>query len=268
MRKLTWLGLMALLSLCAGCRARIHHGLEEREANAMQTALQSAGVEAVKVPESGKRPTWAIEVPQDEQGAAIRILESLGLPRRRLAGMARIMDASSMVPTPTEERLKETHLLAEQAVLALEQVEGVASAQVQLSLPPAPRAGQPRPPAKASALVKVRPGALPQVHPMRGALQALVAGGVDGLSESEVTIVLQELAAPRITTPLADGGTSTRLRWGLGLSASLVAALAVGLLLLVLRLRAARASLEELAKVQPAVLPARPRLATAEKRAP
>lgn len=208
-RPLRWLcGLLVLL--LAGCEVRIHHGLEEREANELVAALQTVGITAQKVAESGRGKTWAVQVPADHQAIAVQQLNALGLPRVRREGMAQVFASGSMVPTPTEERLRESHLLAEQAVLALEQLEGVAGARVQLSLPAAARGARERPPAKASALVKVRPGALPQVSPMRSDIQELVAGGVDGLLAEDVAVVIQELQAPPIpiNTPGDEGRAS------------------------------------------------------------
>jgi type III secretion protein J len=190
------LSLVLLAALLGGCRTQIHHGLEEREANELQTVLQDAGIDARKVAEKGKRPTWAVEVPGGEATRAVRLLDALELPRPRLEGVARVLSSSGLVPSASEERLKELHLLSEQAALALQRVDGVSSAHVQLSLPPPPRPGQPRAPAKAAALVRVRPGAMDRVAPLREELRALVAGGVDGLSADAVEVVLQETARP------------------------------------------------------------------------
>ena len=74
--------LCLLLLLCtAACRERIQHGLDERQANELQTVLAERGLDARKVPEAGKKPTWAIEVDEAQASDAVRILAELGLPR-------------------------------------------------------------------------------------------------------------------------------------------------------------------------------------------
>ncbi|MCI0572152.1 MAG: flagellar M-ring protein FliF [Myxococcaceae bacterium] len=258
--------LALLLVALTACRARIHHGLTEREANELQTVLQEAGVDARKVPEEGKKPTWAIEVPDASAAEAIRLLDALELPRPRLEGVARVLSSSSMVPTATEERLKELHLLSEQAALALQRVDGVSSAQVQLSLPPPPRPGQPRAPAKAAAIVRVRPGAMSQVAPLREDLRALVAGGVDGLSPDAVDLVLQETARPAVRKEGA-GRSMTRM----GLLALVLGVLALaasgGLAFLVLRLREAQSRVHELRASIPPPVPARPVVSPSARKA-
>lgn len=257
--------LLALLLLgSAGCRAQIHHGLDEREANELQTALQDAGIDARKVAEKGKQPTWAVEVPEADASRAIRLLDALELPRPRLGGISRVLSSTSMVPTASEERLKELHLLSEQAALALQRVDGVSSAQVQLSLPPPPRPGQPRVPAKAAALVRVRPGAMDRVAPLREELRALVAGGVDGLSADAVEVVLQETARPpQGAAPVSGPGWLRLLAALLGV---LAAAAAAGLAITLLRLRHATRRVQALEAASPPPTPARPVVSASARR--
>lgn len=245
------------ICLLLGCDVRIHHGLEEREANELVAALQTTGIEAEKVAESGRGKTWAVQVPAELQGAAVQQLNALGLPRVRREGMAQIFASGSMVPTPTEERLRESHLLAEQAVLALEQLEGVAGARVQLSLPAAVRGSRERPPAKASALVKVRPGALPQVSPMRSDIQELVAGGVDGLSAQDVAVVIQELQAPPLPVIDRDDPGTAGVRRMVA-----VGGLLLGLALFAVWMTRRRKQVPTVEAAAPTLTPARPRVAT------
>ena len=61
-----------LLLGATACRERIQHGLDERQANELQTVLAGRGLDARKVPESGKKPTWAIEVADEQSSSAVR----------------------------------------------------------------------------------------------------------------------------------------------------------------------------------------------------
>src|SRR5690349_5621029 len=99
------LWLVAALWL-AGCSTQIQHGLDEKQANEMQTALAGRGIQAQKVAEQGKKPTWAIEVDDDRAAEAVRVLTELGLPRARPQGFEEVFGKSSLVPTATEERVK------------------------------------------------------------------------------------------------------------------------------------------------------------------
>lgn len=246
----TWV-LVSCLVL-AGCSAKLHQGLDETEANTIQNALREHGIEATKLPEKGKKPTWAIEVSDEDAAEAQRILTELELPRPRLAGLTALSQSGSLVPTPTEEHLKKVKALSEEISLTLQSVEGVTSARVLLALPLPARPGQPAAVPKASAFLRVRPGALKRLDPMRPELAALIAGSVEELKASQVTVVLQEIA--RTTRPAKDS-SADRLRLLLVVLAATVSALALGLVGLTLRLR----SLRRAAAHPPAAPPVAPR---------
>lgn len=251
-------GVLAVV-LLAGCREALHQGLAEGEANEVLASLREVGIDASKRSGTGREPTWTIEVPRDQQAAAVRHLEAQGLPRRRARGMSAVLEGGAMVPTPTEERLKEGHLLAEQAVLAIEQLEGVALARVQLSLPHRARPGQLQGDAKASVLVKARPGMGGQLESMRGAIEQLVAGGVEGLSARDVAVVVQALRAPPPPVEKrAAPAASIKLKLALALSCVLVLGLVGVVLLMVLRAR--RTALEQARIPTPAAGTPKPRL--------
>ncbi|MGZ6071930.1 MAG: flagellar M-ring protein FliF, partial [Myxococcaceae bacterium] len=48
--------------LSVGCSAQVQHGLDERQANEIQTVLLERGFGARKRVEEGRPPTWAVEV--------------------------------------------------------------------------------------------------------------------------------------------------------------------------------------------------------------
>lgn len=234
---LKWMTLIPFL-LLAGCKAQLHHGLDESEANTLQNALREHGIEAAKVAEKGKKPTWAIEVSDEDAHEAQRILTELELPRIRLPGLAALAESGSMVPTPTEEHLKKVKALSEEIALTLQSVDGVTSARVLLALPPPARPGQPPGQAKASAFLRVRPGGLKQLEPMRAEMGALVAGSVEGLTADQVTVVLQEIVRP--VRPPREASPGASLRVLLVILAATVSVLALALVGLTLRLRAVR----------------------------
>jgi type III secretion protein J len=180
--------------LLGGCSQQIQHGLDERQANEIQSVLVERGLDAEKVPVTGKKPTWSIEVPDDQATDAIRILSELGLPRPQAEGISDVFGKGSLVPSPTEERALYLQAISGELARTLESVEGVVSARVHLVLPPAPRPGAAPVPAKASAFLKVRPGRMEGVHRLRDELRALVAGAVENLSPESVTLVVAEIS--------------------------------------------------------------------------
>lgn len=198
---------MAAVSLAAAalaaCDTQIQHGLDERGANEIQSVLVERGFDATKVPEGGKKPTWAIEVPEDRATEAVRVLSELGLPRPPSEGFSEVFSKGSLVPTPTEEHALYLQALSGELARTLETVDGVSAARVHVVLPAPPRPGEPREPAKASAYLRVRPGRGADLNAKRGELKALVAGGVDGLSPESVALVIDEVGTAVTPAPAA-----------------------------------------------------------------
>src|SRR5215510_1879393 len=71
------LGPQGLAIVLAGCSARVQHGLDERQANEIQTVLVERGFRARKVVEDGRPPTWAVEVEPSDAADAVRVLAEL-----------------------------------------------------------------------------------------------------------------------------------------------------------------------------------------------
>jgi len=232
----------------AGCSSQIQHGLDERQANELQAVLVERGFEAKKVPEPGKKPTWAIEVPDEVASDAVRTLAEMGLPKPRAEGFGDVFGKGSLVPTPTEERALYLQALSGELSRTLESAEGVLSARVHLVLPPPARPGAPAVPAKASAFLRVRPGAVDRVNASRQQLKEVLAGAVEGLSPDNVALLVSEVESP--PHPSGPPLAMTRLRGlviGLGVTVSL---LAMAMVFLSLKLRDARE--KELEKAVPA----------------
>ena len=242
-----------LLFALVGCQARIHGGLDEAEANEIQTLLLESGFQARKVPEQGKKPTWAIEVDEDQATAAVRILTELGLPKKRVGGFDAV--ETGLVATPAQERVSHLNALSEELEMTLQSISGVTMARVHLVVPPPARPGQTPGQAKASALVRVRPGHGPRVKGMEEELRKVIAGSVEGLSPDDVSLVVNEVVS---TVSLPEGGMTQaqRLRYvviGLG---ALVSVLALLLVFVALKWRSAQALAAAASAAPPA--PARP----------
>jgi type III secretion protein J len=245
-----------VLLLCAtGCRERIQHGLDERQANELQTVLVERGLDARKVPEAGKKPTWAIEVIEEQSSDAVRILAELGLPRPVADEGCDVFGGSGLVRSPVEEQLCRVRVMERGLETTLQTVEGVLLARVHLVVPPPPRPGQQVVPSKASAMLRVAPGYEDTIKGSREMLRSLIAGGVEGLTAESVSLMVDEVST-RVVAPSPGGSPLTRLKVLLAVLSVLVTGLSVGLILMTLRLWHHRARADARPPAPPA--PARP----------
>jgi type III secretion protein J len=236
-------GLSLLLLLCtAACRERIQHGLDERQANELQTVLVERGLDARKVPGAGKKPTWAIEVADDQASDAVRILAELGLPRP-VAETGCDVFGGGLIRSPVEEQLCRVRVLERGIEATLQNVEGVLIARVHLMVPPPPRPGQVPTAAKGSAMLRATPGQAARIRQSQEQLRALIAGGVEGLAPEAVSLLVDE-ATTRVEVPATRGSPLLRLRVLLAVLGVLVSGLAVALVFVALRLRHSQAQVQ------------------------
>ncbi|HEX4620577.1 MAG TPA: flagellar M-ring protein FliF [Myxococcaceae bacterium] len=219
-----------------GCDSRVQHGLDERQANEIQSVLVQRGFDAKKAIEPGKKPTWAIEVDEEEAADAVRVLNELGLPRPKMEGFSEVFGKGNLVTTPTEERALFVEALSGEIARTLESVEGVTSARVQLVLPSAARPGQPSGVAKAAALLRVGPGEADRVGQQRAELRALVAGSVEGLSPDSVVLVINEVST-QVAPPVHAVSPLRRLRALVMVLGAALSVLAILMVVLTARLR-------------------------------
>jgi type III secretion protein J len=187
---------LAAVSLAVlGCGSRVQHGLDERQANEIQTVLVERGFVARKVVEEGRPPTWAVEVAAADASEAVRVLAALGLPRPRPAGVKELV-RPGLVPDPLEQHVLLLEAQSGELARTLEGVDGVLSARVHLVRATVGRGGVTASPAKAAIYLRVQSAAPGHLSAMREELRALVAGAVEGLEPAAVTLVLSEVASP------------------------------------------------------------------------
>ena len=202
-----WLLVASLLLTGPGCSARVQQGLDERQANEIQTVLMERGFRARKVVEDGRPPTWAVEVESADAADAVRVLAELGLPRARPAGVRELLKPG-LVPDPVEQHALLLEAQSGELARTLEAVDGVVSARVHLVRPQPARAGTPAAPTKAAVYLRVRPTAAARLGSMREELRTLVAGSVEGLEPPAVTLVVSEVVStvpPRGPAPARSG---------------------------------------------------------------
>lgn len=247
--------LFAAALLLSACSTQIQHGLDERDANEIVSALVARGFEVKKVPEKGKKPTWAIELDDAQATEAMRVLNELKLPRPARLKTQTLAQSVGLIDTPSAERLRQLEAQEGDIEESLETMDGVASVAVELVVPAPPRPGQTAVPSKASVLVRVQPMALEKLQMQRAELRALVAAAVDGLHADDVVLVIDPVIIP--SPPMREEPSSGMrpLVIVLGVALSSVAML---LVFLSWRLRAARRMAAPVAAVPSAPAPQRP----------
>jgi len=229
--------LLMLLLGATACRERIQHGLDERQANELQSVLVERGFDARKVPEAGKKPTWSIEVADEHASDAVRVLAELGLPRPQEEVGCNVFGGGGLVRTPVEEGVCRVRVMERGLEKTLQSVDGVLLARVHLVVPPPPRVGQPPGVSKAAAMLRVAPGSAARVRQSSETLKVLLAGGVEGLSPDAVSLLVDEVST-RVEVPAGSGPSPlTRLRILLAVLGVMVTGLAVVLVLVTLRMR-------------------------------
>ncbi len=243
----------ALCLLAAGCRSQIQHGLDERDANEIITALVARGFDARKVPEKGKKPTWAIELDDEHGTDALRVLTELKLPRPARTTTREVTSQVGLIETPGAERLRQMEALEGDIEQMLEGMDGVASAGVELVVPAPARPGQPTAASKASALLRVQPGSLDRLQQQRDGIRALIAGSVEGLKADDVVVMIDPVTT-LVSSPAATEPAANHLKWVVLLMGLLLTALAVALVVVALRLR--RNTALSNAKTEPAAVAA------------
>lgn len=221
-----------------GCQAELAAGLSENDANAMIVALDRAGIGASKESEAGSDPPlYVVRVGPDDVADALAVVRAEGLPRAIEPGVAEVFGEGSLVPTPTEERARFVAATSGEIARSIESIEGVLDARVHIALPDTSSLSfdAPRPPPRASVLIRYRGDLAPYDE---SAIRRLVAGAVDGLDEASIAVVgVATPAAPPVSERMSHlgpisvtRGSATTLKLVLGglLALNLVLAAALG----------------------------------------
>lgn len=178
----------------AGCRQEVYHGLEETEANRMVVALEERGIAAEKERDSKKEGRWVVTVDDTSTVDAWRVLEHEGLPRPSVQGFDAFYPSGGLVPTANEERVLLQYATAQELRKSLLTIDRVVDARVNLVLPEKPKielADNRAKPPRASVLVKYRTASADGAPPVdEREVRALIAGGVEGLEPSAVTVMV------------------------------------------------------------------------------
>tara|TARA_R100000306_G_scaffold62416_1_gene69786 strand:- start:22277 stop:22915 length:639 start_codon:yes stop_codon:yes gene_type:complete len=208
---MTRIRLIALLLsslLLAGCQdPELYSNLDEQQANEVEAALLSRGIEARKV-RAEKGEAFLITVPREDIPDAMATLTNLGLPRHANPSMGDIFKKEGFVSSPTEERARYLHALSQELATTLMQIDGVVTARVHVALPDKHVLQEDVDSASVSVVIIQQPGA--DLSGYETDIKAIITDGVEGLNDvNRVTVRFfsRELrqAAAEAETPLAMG---------------------------------------------------------------
>ncbi len=244
MRRIGTIAITLLACLfAAGCQAQLYGSLQEKEANAVIAALQEASIPAEKRP--GEEGTYAVFVDEQDIAKAMRVLESLALPRRHYDDLGTVFGKGAMFSTPLEEKARYLYAMQEDLSKTIAAIDGVLEARVHLVLPELDQLGRSIQTPSAAVFVKHVDDERHDPVNHRIEIRKLVAAGVPNLDQERIVVTFfparpQEEAAiePAFRTVLglrvADE-SAVRVWWGAGAAGAAVLVLVVLCVFLVAR---------------------------------
>ena len=205
---------VAMLAACllvAACKADVYTGLSERDANEMLSVLLTNGVDAQKQVNGDQGVTLSVD--QSDLARAIELLSAGGLPRDQQESIGKVFAKNGIMSSPFEERVRYLYALGEEISKTLMAIDGVTVARVHVVLPEKADLGTQAPPPSAAVFIKYQRAVdldflVPQIR-------RLVSKAIEGVSYENVTVVLDEAAAPA-----AAPAATTETLLGIGISAS------------------------------------------------
>ena len=198
-------GLVLLVVVLAACgRTTLYANLDEQQANQVQGALLTAGIDAGKQPADNKKG-WKIEVGKDDFPAAVQLLRAKGLPSAPFESMGMVFKKEGFVSSPLEERARYLYAIAQELEHTLEQIDGVIKARVHIALPEADPIGDKQKSASASVVIIENTGGT--LRDRETDIKAIVTDAVEGLEDvNKVTVKFfsrnARSAAPEAAKPV------------------------------------------------------------------
>jgi type III secretion protein J len=201
---------VAAACIIAGCsRGPLYSDLTETQANEVQAALLSAGIDARKAA-MVKTKGWSIEVDRTDVPRAMAVLGASGLPRQPLRTLGEVFPKEGFVSSPLEERARYVFALSQEVEQTLRQLDGVVDARVHIAMPERNVFDDKSPSASASVVIIEQPGA--SLEARETDIKAIVTDGVEGLNDiNRVTVkFFTRRSAPDTPPPAAQGGRQYR----------------------------------------------------------
>jgi type III secretion protein J len=196
------IALLALaLATCACSRRVVVSNVDASDAQRCAIALRAAGLDVTvdRDETSGEgRQRVAVGGDDADYRSALQVLDEHELPRRTPAGFD--ASASSLIPSPSEERARYIKGLSGEIERMIESIDGVVAADVLVSLPERrPLATSPDE-ASASAVVSHSGASSPVAADEVRAIVVRAAGS--SLTPDHVAVVLKPVVRPESTRPV------------------------------------------------------------------
>ncbi|HVJ36972.1 MAG TPA: hypothetical protein VM687_04100 [Stenotrophomonas sp.] len=202
---------MLALPLLAACSAPLLDKASDQDANEALGVLGRHGIAAEKhLQHDG---SWQVQVDAGSVPAAASLADAYGLPARQRQTLEQLFGKKSFISTPTEEQIRLLIGLNNDVATALEQIDGVLHAEVQIGLPRAlQRDSLPMPQA---ATVLLRHDSSGDLSVSRNAISRFVADAAGGLDPAMVSVILVPVTpdAALITARAAGNGKTSATVW-------------------------------------------------------
>lgn len=183
--------IVIVLIMITGCRTYLYHGLSESQANEMLLVLNQAGIKAVKKKDQGDSSSWMVSVSEQNAGAALRIILDHELPRISSPGFNDLFQKDALLPTAIQERTRFMSALCGELQNTLEQDDSIIKARVHIYYAVRERSDRKsdESPRSAAVFLKTTPDYPPEKTISDQAIRELIASGVGGILESNVSVI-------------------------------------------------------------------------------
>ena len=202
--KLNILFLIFIL-LFTACQAELQKQLTQKQADEIIVALQRYGIKADKEEHVKNRDiTYTVVTSKGRLSEARKILVTLGLPKDHVMGIEQICgDVDAIIPSPSIDRCKFQLALQNEIVRAIQAIDGVVEARVNVNLPETNVLNeQTTPKPTAAVLIKYIADESGNTPFDSKKVREFVANSVDSLDYNDVTIMAT--AARSINLGLVD----------------------------------------------------------------
>lgn len=218
-----WTAMLAM-PLLVSCSAPLLDKASDEDANHALSLLDRHGIAAEK--HLQREGAWQVAVDADSLSAAAGLANAYGLPAPPRQSLAQLFGEKAFISTPAEEQVRLLIGLNHDIAAALEHIDGVLHADVQLGLPRAlQRDGLPIPHA---ASVLIRHDSAEDLPATRESIRRFVAGAAGGLDASQVSVVFVPVTPDAVLVSRSMGhAKGWRVVWWLLALALCLAALAV-----------------------------------------
>jgi len=171
----------------SGCaKVQLFSDLDENEANDMMALLLTTKVECTK--SAGAEGKWMLSVAQADFAKAVQTLQSSGYPKEHFAGLGESFKKSGLISSPTEERIRFMHALAQDLSSTISRIDGVVVARVHIVLPDNNPFAEKVKPSSAAVFIKHRPST--NLDLQMPEIKQLVQSSIEGLEFENVSIVM------------------------------------------------------------------------------